>query len=207
MISKREQNAARIKFEALSFVLEETTKRNFSDIQVIEICKHVGVSKVTFFKYFKSKIDLLLYYKSVFTLQLIIATTNYDGMEALKEVVRSFASEYQTRPSMLLGLLHYFTDSVNYVSPIAVKPAERLLFFPEVVEGFEILSLESLIERFMLEVVFARNTDITSDSRQLAELFLATLYGTIIVCRMQKKEHVPLFFATNMSMVFPGLKG
>jgi len=52
MPTKREQNAARIKFKALEYVLSESERRNFADIQVTEICKYVEISKVTFFKYF-----------------------------------------------------------------------------------------------------------------------------------------------------------
>lgn len=209
MTGKREQKAARIKYKALKYVLNETNKRNFDEIQVIEICKAAGISKVTFFKYFTSKVDLLLYYKSVFTLQLIIQLKKEgkEGIDALKELTRLFAREYEQRPSMLLGLVRYFTSSTVYVSPIPVKPAERSLFFSEVETTYEAISLEALVEQQMLEVVFARQTTLSTDARQLAELFLSTLYGAILVCRMQNKEHVRMFFVTMLGMVFPGIKG
>ncbi len=210
MYTKRERNAAQIKFKALKYVLNEAERRNFTDIQVVEICKHVGISKVTFFKYFTSKVDLLLYYKSVLTLQLIIkiSESKKEGLSALNCIVQHFASEYIVRPSMMLGLVRYFTNSTVYVSPIAVKPAERVLFFPELDNHkYEIISFDQLVEQQMLEVVFKKQSTLSVNSEQLSEVFLSTLYGAIIVCRMKKVDHVSLFFFQVLGTVFPGIKG
>lgn len=210
MPSKREQNAAVIKFKALEYVLNEAEHRNFTDIQVVEICKYVGISKVTFFKYFTSKVDLLLYYKSVLTLKLIIKLIQEkkEGLKALNVIVHYFASEYAKRPSILLGLIHYFTDSTEYVSPIPVKPAERLLFYPEAKSlKYEMISFDQLIEQQMLDVVFNKQSQLSADAEQLSEVFISTLYGTIIVCRMKKVDFVSMFFFKVMGTVFPGIRG
>lgn len=210
MASKREQNAARIKFKALEYVLAETQSRNFRDIQVNEICNYAGISKVTFFKYFTSKVDLLLYYKSVLTLKLIIKLTkdNLEGIKALNVVVQYFAVEYVKRPSMVLGVIHYFTDSTVYVSPIAVKPEERLLFFPESnALDYEMISFDQLIEQQMLVVVFNKDSTLSVNSQQLSEVFLSALYGAIVICRMKKVDNVSMFFFQVLGMIFPGIKG
>ncbi len=210
MPTQREKNAARIKFKALEYVLNESETRNFADIQVVEICKYVKISKVTFFKYFTSKVDLLLYYRSVLTLNLIIkiAESEIEGMKALNVIVQHFASEYAKRPSMVLGLIHYFTDSTSYVNPIPVKQAERLLFFPEAIDiNYEIMSFDQLVEQQMLDIVFKKQSTLSVNSSQLTEVFLSTLYGTIVVCRMKKVDHVSMFFFQVLGTVFPGIKG
>ncbi|MCF6352784.1 MAG: TetR/AcrR family transcriptional regulator [Cyclobacteriaceae bacterium] len=210
MPTKREINAARIKYESLKYVLEECKSRSFAKIQVVEICKHVGISKVTFFKYFTSKADLLLYYRSILTLNLILKLTEsgLEGMKALNIIVQHFANEYTQRPSMILGLIHYFTDSTIYVSPIAVKPPERLLFFPASAKlTYEVISFDQLIEHQMLDVVFKKQTTLSVNSQQLSEVFLSTLYGAIVLCRMRKVDHVSLFFFQILGTVFPGIKG
>ncbi len=210
MPTKREQNAAKIKFKALKYVLNESKSRNFADIQVVEICKNVGISKVTFFKYFTSKVDLLLYYRSILTLNLIIKITEskIEGMKALNVIVQHFASEYTKRPSMVLGLIHYFTDSTTYVNPIHVKPAERLLFFPEATDiNYEIISFDQLVEQQMLDIVFKKQSTLSVSSQQLSEVFLSTLYGTVVVCRMKKIDYVSMFFFQVLGTVFPGIKG
>ncbi len=210
MPSKRVFNAARIKCESLKYVLEEAEHRNFADIQVVEICKHVGISKVTFFKYFTAKVDLLLYYKSFFTLNLILKLTKSkkEGISALNSIVHFFASEYTQRPSMVLGLIHYFTDSTGYKSPIAVKPAERLLYFPESANlNYEVIPLDQLVEQHMLEVVFKKESTLSANAQQLSDVFLSTLYGAIVVCRIKKADNASIFLFQVMGKVFPGIKG
>ena len=209
MYTKREQNAARIKFKTLEYVLNETKSRNFNDIQVVEICKYVGISKVTFFKYFIRKEDLLLYYKSTLTLKLIImlAQQKKEGMKALNLVVQQFANEYATRPSMVLGLIHYFTDSTQYVSPMRVKPAERALFFPEAESlTYEMISFDELIEQQMLDVVFKKKSMLSADSKHLSEVFTSSLYGAIVLFRIKNLDNISSFLYQILGAIFPSIR-
>jgi AcrR family transcriptional regulator len=210
MTTKREKNAARIKYNVLEYVLEESRSRNFSDIQVIEICEFASISKVTFFKYFTQKEDIILYYKSVFTLRLIIAIEQQEleGMKALNYIVHEFAIEYTSRPSLILGLIHYFTGSTQYVNPTRVKPAERDLIFKDVDDtiDYEIISFAQLIEQLMLDVVFQKQSAISSDPKYLSEIFISTLYGGLVVFRMKNLDNISMFLYQILGAVFPAIK-
>ncbi|MCB0497924.1 MAG: TetR/AcrR family transcriptional regulator [Cyclobacteriaceae bacterium] len=210
MPTKRELNAAKTKFEALEYVLNESKSKNFEDIQVVDICRHIGISKVTFFKYFTRKEDLLLYYRSILTLKIIIQLNEKkkEGMLALNLVVQQFANEYLQRPSLILGVINYFTHSLDYISPMRVKPAERALFFPETKSNeYELISLDELIEQHMLDVVFKKQSTLSANSRQLSEVFLSTLYGALVMCRMRGSEHPALFLFQVLGTVFPNIRG
>lgn len=210
MASKREINAARIKYKVLEYVLIESEGRNFNDIQVVEICTYAGISKVTFFKYFTRKEDILLYYKSVFTLRQIIAIKQreLEGIQALNYIVQQFANEYSSRPSLILGLIHFFTSSTQYVNPIRVKPAERDLIFKDIdTVDYEIISFAQLIEQLMLDVVFKKQSDLSSDPKYLSEIFISTLYGALVVFRMKNLDNISMFMFQVVGAVFPGIKG
>ncbi len=209
MPTKRDQNSASIKYKTLEYVLNESKSKNFAEIQVVEICKFVGISKVTFFKYFTRKEDVLLYYRSVFTLQQIVAIkqNGFEGIQALNHVVLTFAKEYQTRPSMVLGLVHYFTSSTQYVNPIRVKPAERDLIFKGLEDvDYEIISFDQLIEQLMLDVVFKKQSDLSSDPKYLSEIFLSALYGALVVFRMKGQNNISMFLFSVIGAVFPEIK-
>jgi len=210
MSTKREKNAASIKYKILEYVLNKSKSKNFTDIQVVDICKNAGISKVTFFKYFTRKEDILLYYRSVFTLQQIIAIkqNGLEGIHALSHIVLTFAKEYQTRPSLVLGLVHYFTNSTQYVDPIRVKPAERDLIFKDLDNvDYEIVSFDQLIEQLMLDVVFKKQSELSSDPKYLSEIFLSTLYGALVVFRMKGQNNISMFLYSVIGAVFPGIKG
>ncbi len=210
MSSKREINAAKIKYKILKYVLSESESRNFTDIQVIEICEYVGISKVTFFKYFTRKEDIVLYYKSVFTLRLIIELKQkeLEGMPALNYIVQQFAYEYASRPSLILGVIHYFTSSTKYINPIRVKPAERDLIFKDIDSvDYEIISFAQLIEQLMLDVVFKKQSTLSSDPKYLSEIFISTLYGALVVFRMKNHDNISMFLFQIIGAVFPTIKG
>lgn len=210
MHSKRELNAAKIRFEILEYVLKECEHRNFEKVQVIEICKYAKISKVTFFKYFTRKEDILLYYKSVITLKIIIELRQkgLEGLAALNFVVQHFSHEYSSRPSLILGLIHYFTNSTQYIKPFSIKPAERKLLFKEIdSDNYEIISFDQLIEQQMLDIVFKKQTTLSSDPKYLTEIFTSTLYGALIVFRMNNNDNISMFLFQVLGAVFPGIKG
>ncbi len=209
MFSKREKNAASNKVKILKYVFTESKDRNFTDIQVVEICSFVGISKVTFFKYFTRKEDILLYFKSVFTLRIIIELKQkeLDGIKALSYIVQQFANEYSARPSLVLGLIHYFTDSTQYINPIHVKPAERNLLYSNLESlEYEIVSFDKLIEQIMLEVVFKKQSGLSADPKYLSELFISTLYGSLVVFRMKNHDNISMFLFQVIGAVFPSIK-
>lgn len=209
MSTRREKKAALIRYRTLEYVLNESKRKNFEDIQVVDICKHVGISKVTFFKYFTRKEDLLLYYRSVLTLRLIIILTKnkLEGMPALHLIVQQFANEYSERPSVLLGVINYFTKSVSNVSPMRVKKPERSLFFPEAdALSYEMISLNELVEQQMLDVVFKKQSTLSANSKVLTEVFLSTLFGGLLLCRMNDYDHVSLFLFQVIGTIFPQIR-
>ena len=65
MITKRIQNAAHIRYKIINYVSQACQTRDFSKIHVTEICQAANISKVTFFKYFDHKEDVLMLYKTI----------------------------------------------------------------------------------------------------------------------------------------------
>src|SRR5215510_8238930 len=64
----RKEKAARLKLSILDHTVRLIGEKSFDDLYVDEICDKVKVSKVTLFKYFPQKEDILLYYFRVWCL-------------------------------------------------------------------------------------------------------------------------------------------
>ena len=64
----RKEKAARLKLAILDEAQRLIAKRPFEDLFVEDICARVKISKVTFFKYFPQKEDLLLYHLRIWCL-------------------------------------------------------------------------------------------------------------------------------------------
>ena len=82
----REKKSAVLKVHILQSTLELLGKKSLKELYVDEICEKVKISKVTFFKYFPLKEDLLLYYYRVWCLENVIkiGTTKKEGLDIVK---------------------------------------------------------------------------------------------------------------------------
>jgi hypothetical protein len=201
MFAKRTLNAATIRYNMVSYVLQSCSSRHFNDVHVIDICQHAGVSKVTFFKYFKSKEDILLYYKSLLTLSLTIQVhqRKLQGIKGLDKIITHFSTEYKERPSLVLGLVNKLTADISPFKPMRIGPAEKYLFYPDIDFGvIDVLSLEQMIDKFVLEAVLNGQIKSSGNVEDLSVVFLSTLYGAIVASHVKGDNLDKLLFQNTL---------
>ena len=200
MVSKRALNFATKRYNMVTYVLKSCSSRHFNDVHVMDICRATGISKVTFFKYFKQKEDILLYYKSLLTLSLTIQARhkNLQGIDGLQKIVAHFSLEFRERPSLVLGLINKLTSDTIH-RPLRISPAEKNMFYPNMdFDEIEVLSLEQMIDKFMLEAVFESQVRSSGDAKDLGVLFLSTLYGAIVESHVRGDSGDRMLFQNTM---------
>ena len=189
-LSIRERKSAKLKLLILSTTQAALKTTNFSDIHVKEICKEVDISKVTFFRYFHQKEDVLLYLLRIwaFKTSVSIQKQQLTGLKAVHYIFDQFADLCEKHPSMMLHLIKYYAVTDIVLKPISIKKAEKILLFPEMekIAEFEILAFDKLLEKHLLEGIF--NTEITKSSNveDMVSMLLTTVYGSIIVSKMRQ---------------------
>ena len=201
MFSKRVLNAATIRYNLVSYVLKTCSSKPFDDVHVIDICREAGISKVTFFKYFHQKEDILLYYKSLLTLSLTIQVSqhNLQGTKGLDKIISHFSTEYKERQSLVLGLINKLTTDNSPYKPIRISPAEKYLFYPDIdFKTIDVLSLEQMIDKFILEAVLNGQINSSGNVEELSAVFLSTLYGAIVASHVKGDNHEKLMFQNTM---------
>ncbi len=72
MSKVRANNAAKIKVKCVNALFKRLHSSSFDDVMVREICSDVGISKVTFFKYFSCKEELLRYQYRIWCFHICI---------------------------------------------------------------------------------------------------------------------------------------
>jgi hypothetical protein len=65
----------------------------------------------------------------------------------------------------------------------------------------EILSIDQMIEKFVLEAIFNKEIVRSSATRDISNVLLTVLYGSIIVAHTKQQSPVKLFFRKNLDMV------
>lgn len=209
-MSLRKEKAARLKINVLDNTIRLIGKKSFDDLYVDEICAKVKISKVTLFKYFPQKEDILLYYFRIWCLKRAVELRDHprEGIAGILFLFERLGEDYETHPGIILSLVAYLADLKRPPKPFPVKAEEKKLLFPEVkdIQQIEIQSLDQMFERFALETIFKKEITKTSSTRELTYLLTSLFYGSVLTAQLQQVEQVKYFFKRTADMMLKGLK-
>ena len=201
MITKRTQNAALIRYKIIEYVIEVCHTRDFERLHVTEICKACGISKVTFFKYFDRKEDVLQLYKTILNYEICIEV-NKKGLHSvagLESIISRFANLIRENPSIGKGIIATLLNSKPPILPTILTESDKAFFFPkDSAEKLNILPFWDLIEGFMLEGILSKAINNHTNASDLTALFLSTLYGAIITSHIKHYDQQAVYFNSVM---------
>jgi len=208
-MSLRKEKAARLKLSVLDHTIKLIGKKSFDDLYVEEICSKVKISKVTLFKYFPQKEDILLYYFRIWCLKRAVDFRDKprEGVAGITYLFDKLAEECETHPGIILSLFAYLADLKRPPKPFPVKAEEKKLIFPEIkdIHLVEIQSLDQMFEKFTLEAIFKKEITKTASTRDLTNLLSTIFYGSVVTAHMLQLNPVKFFFRRNIEMVLKGL--
>ena len=208
-MSLRKEKAARLKVQVLEHTLKLIGKKAFEDIYVEDICEKVKISKVTFFKYFPQKEDVLLYHFRIWCLACSVELKQRpkEGIQGVYHLLDKLGDECETHPGLMLSLIGYLADSKRPPKPFPVKPEEKKLFFPEAEEiaSVEILSLDQMLEKFVLEAIMRKEITKTSSTRDITNLLITLFLGSIVSAHLTQQTPLKLYFRRNLENLLKGL--
>jgi len=131
-LSLREIKKARAKIALYEASLELIGSASFRAVKLEDICARAEVSKVTFFKFFPQKEDVLIYFMYVWLLErlLEIEERGLRGASAIRHVHGCVADESRSRPGLMLSLIAFLAESQMHPCMPALSEAELHLLFP-----------------------------------------------------------------------------
>jgi AcrR family transcriptional regulator len=210
-MSLRKEKAARLKVQVLEHTLKLIGKKAFDDIYVEDICEKVKISKVTFFKYFPQKEDVLLYHFRIWCLgrSVELKQKPRDGMPGVYFLLDKLAEECEAHPGLMLSLIGYLADFKRPPKPFPVKPEEKKLLFPDIddITSVEIFSLDQMLEKFTLEALFRKEITKTSSTRDITNSFTTLFLGSVITAYINQQSPYKLLFRRNLDNLMKGLAG
>lgn len=209
-MSLRKEKAARLKVHVLDTTLKLVGKRPFEDLYVDDICEKVKISKVTLFKYFPQKEDILLYYFRVWCLGRSVDLTlkPKEGIQGVYYLFDKLSESYEEHPGLLLSLIGYFSDFRRPPKPFPLKPEEKKILFPEVenITNIEILSLDQMLEKFTLEAIFRKEITKTISTRDITNLITSIFIGGVVAAHLNQLNPAKIFFRKNLDLMLRGLQ-
>lgn len=209
-MSLRKDKAARLKLSVLDNTIRLIGKKSFDDLYVEEICAKVKISKVTLFKYFPQKEDILLYYFRIWCLKRAVEFRDKpkEGLAGITYLFDRLSEDCESHPGIILSLFAYLADLKRPPKPFPVKPEEKKFLFPDVkdIHQVEIQSLDQMFEKFTLDAIFKKEITKSASTRDLTNLFSTVFYGSVITAHIQQLSPLKFFFRRNLDMALKGLQ-
>ncbi|MFZ6000149.1 MAG: TetR/AcrR family transcriptional regulator [Bacteroidota bacterium] len=209
-MSLRKEKAARLKLSVLDSTLKLIGKKSFDDLYVDEICERVKISKVTLFKYFPQKEDILLYYYRVWCLRRAVELKEKpkEGIQAIQYIFDKWSEDCESNPGITLSLIAYLSDLKRTPRPFPVKPEEKKLLFPATpdVQAIEIQSVDQMFEKFTLESIFKKEITKTTSTRDVTNLLTTLFHGSLVTAHINQITPLKMFFRKNLELLQKGLQ-
>jgi AcrR family transcriptional regulator len=208
-MSLRKEKAARLKIHVLENTLKLVGRKSFDDLYVEDLCAKVKISKVTFFKYFPQKEDVLTYYLRIWCLNrsVELQAKPKEGLQAIYYLFDKMSETCETHPGLMLALISYLADMKRSAKPFPVKVEEKRLLFPnhENISSVEMLSPDQMFEKFTLEAIFRKEITKTSATKDLTNQLMTIFYGSILTAHIYHQGPLKQFFRRNLDLLLKGL--
>jgi AcrR family transcriptional regulator len=205
----RKEKAARLKLSVLDNTIRLIGVRPFADLHIDEICKKTKISKVTLFKYFPQKEDILLYFLRVWCLRRAVELKERpkEGMAAILFLFDKLSEDFENHPGIILSLFGYLADLKRSFKPFPLKLDEKKLLFADMkdIHLIETQSVDQMIEKFALEAIFKKEITKTTSTRDITNLLLSVFYGSVITAHITQIGQPKMFFRKNVELVLKGL--
>ena len=209
-MSLRKEKAARLKLSVLDQTIKLIGKKSFDDLYVDEICERVKISKVTLFKYFPQKEDILLYFFRVWCMRRAVDLHDKprEGVQGILFLFDKLSEDCENHPGIVLSLIAYLADLRRTPKPFPVKVEEKKLLFPEIadVHTIEIQSVDQMFEKFALEAIFKKEITKTASTRDVTNMLTIIFYGSVVTAHINQQTNLKVFFRRNVEMLLKGVQ-
>jgi AcrR family transcriptional regulator len=209
-MSLRKEKAARLKLSVLEQTIKLIGKKPFDDLYVDEICEKVKISKVTLFKYFPTKEDILSYFFRIWCLRRLVELKDKprEGVQGILYLFEKLGEDLEAHPGIILSLVAYLSNPKRPMKPFPVKAEEKKLLFPSIsdVQSVEIQSMDQMFEKFALEAIFKKEIVRATSTRDVTNLLNTVFYGSIVTTHINQISPVKIFLRRNLELALKGIQ-
>lgn len=209
-MSLRKEKAARLKLAVLEQTIKLIGKKPFDDLYVDDICEKVKISKVTLFKYFPTKEDILSYYFRIWCLRRLVELKEKpkEGLQGVIFLFEKLGDDLESHPGITLSLLAYLSNPKRPLKPFPVKTEEKKLLFPSVpdIQVIEIQSLDQMFEKFALEAIFKKEITRATATRDVTNLLNTVFYGSVVTSHINQISPLKIFLRRNLELALKGIQ-
>lgn len=201
-ISLRDRKKARTKLNLLQAGLNLIGEGTFRNVFVEDICQQAEVSKVTFFKFFPQKEDMLIYFMSVWQAECYVELeeTPKRGWAAVRHIFAKVADQAKSQPGIMLSLISFLSEQKMHPWIPVLSDSELQLLFPNR-EDFSAIAASTLDTLFRRCVKEAREDGELSErltEEEAVALLFTTFYGSYLSAHLCQSSEYMAFYDMHL---------
>jgi hypothetical protein len=197
----REKKTALLKVSILEEMLRLLKIKNLNDILIEELCSNINTTKVTFFKYFNYKEQVLDYFVSkwLYDRSFDIHCKRYQGEEGLYNVFQSICEDAAPGKKIMVSLINYYSKLTEKPAVIELSSYEYYLFNEEAFhQNVTPLNLQQVFIHYLSGIKSIH----TSRYNELVCQLIALMYGVPIQTHiMDINDMYPFYDAGIKSII------
>ncbi|WP_054943513.1 hypothetical protein [Paenibacillus ihuae] len=196
----REKKAALLRVSILEEMLCLLRMKSINDLTLEELCSNINTTKVTFFKDFSYKEQVLDYFicKWLYDRSFDIHLKRYPGKAGLYKVFQSICEDTVPGKKIMISLIQYYSKLTEKPPAIEPSPYEYYLFNKEAFEQqVEPLSLQQVFIYHLSEI----KTIHPSQYNEIVAQLFALMYGVPIQTHIMELENMYPFYETGIKRI------
>ncbi|WP_162927820.1 TetR/AcrR family transcriptional regulator [Bacillus sp. Y1] len=197
--SIREKKKAQLKMAILVEMLRLLKTKELTDISVEELCQNIQTTKVTFFKYFRYKEQVLDYFviRWLYERSNEIHCQHFNGIKGILHIFQTI-SEDTLGKKIMVSLVHYYSKLKEKPTIMEITPYEYYLFNKEAFQNkVKPLVLTQIFIYYLSQIESINESDYYHKSCQL----LALMYGVPIQTHIMEIEGMYSFYKIGVKSI------
>jgi len=130
-LSLREKKYATQKLKILDAFDEKLKTKSLAEISVKEIAQELEISEMTFFNYFGSKKEVLVYFIELWSLEMQMHIEGHEPIAAIYRIFEKTAKTIEKNPNLFMEIVASMALQGFAKKDIHIGSAERILRFGE----------------------------------------------------------------------------
>lgn len=203
-LSLREIKKARTKLALYEAGMALMQDKMFHEVMLEDICRNAEVSRVTFFKFFPKKEDLLIYFMRVWLTERIIEieTEKMRGFDAVRHLLNKVAEQTENMPGILPSLISFLAEMKMHPRLQEMSEAEVRLLFPEHEEiGSRMPDLHELFSRAMKEAEQDGKLKRDIPVKDAVKVLFTIFYGSFLTAQQYASKDIIGFYELHLKLL------
>lgn len=198
--SIREKKKAQLKIAILNEMLRLLRTKDLTEISVEELCKNIQTTKVTFFKYFRYKEQVLDYFviRWLYERSNEIHCQHFNGKEGILQLFQTISEDTLLGKKIMVSLVHYYSKLKEKPTIIEITPYEYYLFNKEAFQNkVKPMELTQIFIYYLSQIESVHEADYYHISSQLHAL----MYGVPIQTHIMELEDMYSFYKIGINSI------